>query len=66
MRDPTAPLDDGHDVRGPQATRAGMKGTRATVAVFHRPAEGIRPCRSYIQQLTLLVHFSFTLADLSH
>ena len=37
----------GYDVRGPQATRVGKESARSAVPVFHRPAEGIRLCRSH-------------------
>ena len=47
MRVPPAPLDDGYYVCDPQATRVGKESARAAVHVFHRPAEGIRPCRSH-------------------
>ena len=41
------PFDDGYDVRGPKATRAGKKSAHTAVSVFHRPAEGIRLSRPH-------------------
>ena len=47
MRVPPAPFDNGHDVRGPKATRVAEESARTAVLVFHRPAEGIRLYRPH-------------------
>ena len=47
MRVPPTPFDDGCDVCGPKATRAGKESARTTVPVLHRPAEGIRLSRPH-------------------
>ena len=40
-------LDNGYDVRGPKATRAGKESARTAVPVIRQSTEGIRLCRSY-------------------